>query len=105
ALVQHVQRHVNSGHIEVRVHSGGAVTGEVLHASGETSALEAADGGDGVPADHLGACSEAAGADDRVVVGAVDVAAGGEVKSEAEGAQVGAHGRVNQFGQVRVVDR
>src|SRR5262245_27495090 len=87
----------------MRVHGGGAVTGEVLHTGGQAGALQAAHGSGCVPADHLRTRSETARADHRVVVGTVDVAAGGKVEGEAEGAEIGAHGRVDLLGQVRVV--
>src|SRR5262249_16641154 len=81
-----------------------AVSGEMLRARGDAMALEAAHERSDVAGNELGARSEGANADHRVLRVLVHVGDGREVEVDPYGRQVGADRRRDPFGQLDVVD-
>jgi hypothetical protein len=75
---------VDRGQLEVRVGTRVAMTGEVLRARGDASALQAADERGDVPRDELRVSAEGPDADDRVLGVRVDVCDRSEVETDAD---------------------
>src|SRR5690606_32720712 len=93
------------GQPEMAVGDGRAVPGEVFGARGHSGRLQTGDRGRGVRGDQRGIDPKRPGADDRVVVGGVDVDRGGEVEADAELGQLVADGPIDLLGEGEVVDR